>query len=50
MGDLKMGAKTVLSQSGTNDPTWGANAPTGTIVQMAFCTDDTLKTLLAALT
>jgi len=41
MGDFKMGTKTVLSQSGTNNPTWGANAPTGTIVQMAFCTDDT---------
>ena len=25
MGDFKMGTKTVLSQSGTNDPTWGAN-------------------------
>ena len=33
MGDFKMGAKTVLSQSGTNDPTWGANVPTGTIIQ-----------------
>ena len=35
MPDFKMGnpAQTVISQSGTTNPTWGANAPTGTIVQ-----------------
>jgi len=38
---FKMGTKTVLSQTGSDNPTWGANAPTGTVVQMAFCTDDT---------
>ena len=34
MGDFKMGSKTVMSQSGTNNPTWGANAPTDAIVQV----------------
>ena len=34
MGDFKMGSKTVMSQSGTNNPTWGANAPTGCIIQV----------------
>ena len=33
MGDFKMGSKTVMSQSGTSNPTWGANVPTGTIIQ-----------------
>ena len=33
MGDFKMGSKTVLSQSGTNDPTWGANAPPGMVIE-----------------
>ena len=33
MGDFKMGSKTIMSQSGTSNPTWGANAPTGAIVQ-----------------
>ena len=33
MGDFKMGSKTVLSQSGTNDPTWGANAPAGMVIE-----------------
>ena len=32
MGDFKMGSKTLMSQSGTSNPTWGANAPTGTII------------------
>ena len=32
MGDFKMGSKTVMSQSGTSNPTWGANAPTGTVI------------------
>ena len=36
MGDFKMGSKTVLSQSGTNDPTWGANAPPGMVIE-EFC-------------
>ena len=36
MPDFKMGnpAKTVISQSGTANPTWGANAPTGTILNV----------------
>ena len=28
-----MGTKTVLSQTGSDNPTWGANPPTGAIVQ-----------------
>ena len=36
MGDFKMGSKTVLSQSGTNDPTWGTNAPPGMVIEQ-FC-------------
>jgi len=31
---FKMGTKTVLSQTGSDNPTWGANAPTGAIVQV----------------
>jgi hypothetical protein len=36
MPDFKMGnpAKTIISQSGTANPTWGANAPTGTVLQV----------------
>ena len=36
MPDFKMGnpAKTIISQSGTANPTWGANAPTGCIVNV----------------
>ena len=34
MGDFKMGSKTVMSQSGTSNPTWGANAPSGCIVNV----------------
>ena len=43
MGDFKMGSKTVMSQSGTNNPTWGANAPSGAILQTvhAFATTAT---------
>ena len=33
MGDFKMGSKTVMSQSGTSDPTWGANAPPGMVIE-----------------
>ena len=29
-----MGTKTVLSQTGSDNPTWGANVPTGTIIQV----------------
>ena len=29
-----MGTKTVLSQTGSDNPTWGANAPTGAIVNV----------------
>ena len=31
-----MGTKTVLSQTGSDNPTWGANAPTGAILQMQY--------------
>ena len=34
MAVFKMGTKTVLSQTGSDNPTWGANAPTGAIVQV----------------
>ena len=34
MGDFKMGSKTVMSQSGTSNPTWGANAPTNAIIRV----------------
>ena len=33
-----MGTKTVLSQTGSDNPTFGANAPTGTIVQVKKAT------------
>ena len=38
MPDFKMGnpAKTIISQSGTANPTWGANAPTGTVLQVQY--------------
>ena len=41
MGDFKMGNNTVLTQSGTANPTWGTGAPTGAIVQVVqtFKTD-----------
>lgn len=29
-----MGTKTVLSQTGSDNPTWGANVPTGTMLQV----------------
>ena len=29
-----MGTKTVLSQTGSDNPTWGANVPTGTILRV----------------
>ena len=32
MGDFKMGSKTVMSQSGTSNPTFGTGAPTGAVV------------------
>ena len=32
MAVFKMGTKTVLSQTGSDNPTWGANAPTGSII------------------
>ena len=38
MGDFKMGSKTVMSQSGTSNPTWGANAPTGCIINVLSTT------------
>ena len=36
MGDFKMGSKTVMSQSGTSNPTFGSGAPTGCIIQVQF--------------
>ena len=38
MAVFKMGTKTVLSQTGSDNPTWGANAPTGAIVQIVNTT------------
>ena len=40
MPDFKMGnpAKTIISQSGTANPTWGANAPTGAIINVQSTT------------
>ena len=40
MPDFKMGnpAKTIISQSGTANPTWGTGAPTGAIVQVKKAT------------
>ena len=35
MAVFKMGTKTVLSQTGSDNPTWGANAPSGMIIQVA---------------
>ena len=34
MAVFKMGTKTVLSQTGSDNPTWGANAPTNAIIQV----------------
>ena len=34
MAVFKMGTKTVLSQTGSDNPTWGANVPTGTILRV----------------
>ena len=44
MAVFKMGTKTVLSQTGSDNPTWGANAPTGTMLQTvhAFATTATI--------
>ena len=36
MAVFKMGTKTVLSQTGSDNPTWGANAPTGAVVQVVY--------------
>ena len=40
MPDFKMGnpAKTVISQSGTANPTWGTGAPTGCVIQVKSTT------------
>ena len=57
MGDFKMGSKTVMSQSGTSNPTWGANAPSGMILNLesttktdVFETTSTTFTLVTGLT
>ena len=34
MGDFKMGSKTVMSQSGTSNPTFGTGAPTGAVLRV----------------
>lgn len=36
MAVFKMGTKTVLSQTGSDNPTWGANPPTGAVVQVVY--------------
>jgi len=38
MPDFKMGnpAKTIISQSGTANPTWGTGAPTGAVVNVVY--------------
>ena len=36
MGDFKMGNNTVLTQSGTANPTFGSGAPTGALITYAF--------------
>ena len=33
MANLKLGNKTVLSQSGSANPTWGANVPKGSVIE-----------------
>tara|TARA_B100000131_G_scaffold314942_1_gene352562 strand:- start:399 stop:986 length:588 start_codon:yes stop_codon:yes gene_type:complete len=38
MGDFKMGSKTVMSQSGTSNPVFGANAPTGAVINVLSTT------------
>ena len=38
MGDFKMGSKTVMSQSGTSNPTFGTGAPTGAIINVLSTT------------
>ena len=40
MGDFKMGSKTIMSQSGTSNPTWGANAPTGAVLRTFYNESD----------
>lgn len=36
MGDFKMGNNTVLTQSGTANPTFGSGAPTGALITYAY--------------
>ena len=38
MAVFKMGTKTVLSQTGSDNPTWGANAPTGAVIRVFYQT------------
>ena len=38
MGDFKMGSKTVMSQSGTSNPTFGTGAPTNAIINVQSTT------------
>lgn len=47
MPDFKMGnpAKTIISQSGTANPTWGANVPTGTTINTTYGTYSTQSQL-----
>ena len=44
MGDFKMGNNTVLTQSGTANPTWGAGVPQGTIIQVQSCVKSDTQT------
>ena len=62
MGDFKMGSKTVMSQSGTSNPTFGSGAPTGAVLNVVSSsktdtqtftstdTDETITGLSCAIT
>ena len=45
MGDFKMGSKTIMSQSGTSNPTWGANAPIGAQVSYNYHLKNDIQTI-----
>ena len=36
MATFKIGGKALVEQSGTATPSWGANAPTGTVVKTYY--------------
>ena len=45
MAVFKMGTKTVLSQTGSDNPTWGANAPTNAVINVQSTTITTALNL-----